>query len=94
MDTERPIIVKAPASKSVSHRMVMGASLAHGESIVENVLESQDLYQTMEILIGAGAHIEKLEQGKYKIIGAQPKVVKTCSTLLAVMCMNPVQPAV
>lgn len=73
MDTERPIIVKAPASKSVSHRMVMGASLAHGESIVENVLESQDLYQTMEILIGAGAHIEKLEQGKYKIIGAQPK---------------------
>lgn len=73
MDTERPIIVQAPASKSVSHRMVMGASLAHGESIVENVLESQDLYQTMEILAGAGAKFEKLERGKYKITGALPK---------------------
>ena len=66
------IIVKAPASKSVSHRLVMGASLAKGESIVENVLESQDLFQTMDILSKTGAKFEKIDKGTYKIIGSRP----------------------
>lgn len=73
MSEQRPIIVNAPASKSVSHRMIMGASLANGESLVENVLESQDLYQTMEILTNTGAKFEKLDKGVYKVTGALPK---------------------
>ena len=73
MSTQNPIIVHAPASKSVSHRMVMGASLANGESVVENVLESQDLFQTMEILSNAGARFEKIDKGTYKINGALPR---------------------
>lgn len=73
MSNPNPIIVTAPASKSVSHRMIMGASLANGESVVENVLESQDLYQTMEILGNTGAKFEKIGKGVYKVTGALPK---------------------
>lgn len=73
MSNQSPIIVTAPASKSVSHRMIMGASLANGESVVENVLESQDLYQTMEILGNTGAKFEKIDKGVYKVTGALPK---------------------
>ena len=51
------ITVQAPASKSVSHRMVMGAALAQGDSVVSRVLESKDLERTMAILRGAGAGI-------------------------------------
>lgn len=65
--------VHAPASKSVSHRMLMGAALSKGESIVSNVLESKDLMQTMEILTGAGAKFEKIETGTYKVQGASLK---------------------
>lgn len=73
MSDQSPIVVNAPASKSVSHRMIMGASLAGGESVVENVLESRDLQQTMEILSNAGAKFEKLDKGVYKVTGALPK---------------------
>ncbi len=62
--------VHAPASKSMSHRMLMGAALANGESVVNNVLESQDLMQTMAILEAAGARFEKVEQGVYKVQGS------------------------
>lgn len=73
MSDNSPITVEAPASKSVSHRMIMGAGLANGESIVENVLESQDLHQTIEILSNAGAKFEKIDKGVYKVTGALPK---------------------
>lgn len=72
---ESPAIkhVHAPASKSVSHRMLMGAALSQGESIVSNVLESKDLMQTMEILSGAGARFEKIDTGVYRIQGTSLK---------------------
>lgn len=74
MKTENiAITVKAPASKSVSHRILMAAALAKGQSIVENVLESQDLIQTMAVLSAAGAHFERIGEGKYKVSGALPQ---------------------
>lgn len=93
MNTQNPIIVHAPASKSVSHRMVMGASLANGESVVENVLESQDLFQTMEILSNAGARFEKIDKGTYKLTAHCREVVKTCNMRQTAMCMNRARPA-
>ncbi len=42
------LTIQAPPSKSVSHRMMMGAALAAGDSVVRNVLESKDLERTME----------------------------------------------
>lgn len=63
------IEIQAPASKSVSHRMVIGAALAAGESRLGNVLESDDLTCTMDILKASGAYIERLGEGLYAIRG-------------------------
>lgn len=52
--------VAAPPSKSVSHRMLMGAALATGESEVRHVLMSKDIERTMSILTAAGARFEPL----------------------------------
>ena len=50
--------VTAPASKSVSHRYLIGAALAQGVSTVRHTLESRDLERTRAILCGGfgGAH--------------------------------------
>lgn len=52
--------IAAPPSKSVSHRMLMGAALADGVSEVRHVLLSKDIERTMAILTAAGAHFEPL----------------------------------
>ena len=68
------ITLQAPASKSVSHRMVMGAALAQGDSVVSRVLESKDLERTMAILRAAGAGIVRVGEGEYAVsgVGGQP----------------------
>lgn len=50
--------VNVISSKSYSHRYVIAASLAHGKSVLENILESDDLEATIEGLKNLGAHIE------------------------------------
>ncbi|SHN48811.1 3-phosphoshikimate 1-carboxyvinyltransferase [Desulfovibrio litoralis] len=69
MSTPNTITIEAPASKSVSHRTVLAAALASGESIVHNVLESRDLSQTMAILQAVGATISKQKPGTYLVKG-------------------------
>ncbi|WP_162163914.1 3-phosphoshikimate 1-carboxyvinyltransferase [Acholeplasma hippikon] len=56
------------SSKSLSHRYVIAAALAEGESIISNILDSDDLVATKEALIGLGATID----GE-KIIGTKIK---------------------
>ncbi|MDD4952045.1 MAG: 3-phosphoshikimate 1-carboxyvinyltransferase [Desulfovibrionaceae bacterium] len=50
-----PVSVNAPASKSLSHRALMAAALARGESVVENLLVSQDTERTVSCLAACGA---------------------------------------
>lgn len=50
--------------------MLTGAALANGQSVVERVLESKDLEQTMAILQGAGAQIRRQAPGVYAVTGA------------------------
>lgn len=52
----------APASKSLSHRFMIGAALADGESTLHNVLESADLEATRGILCEAGARMKPLHE--------------------------------
>lgn len=54
------IVIEAQASKSLSHRYLIGAALADGKSVVHNVLESQDLEATRGILCAAGAGMKPL----------------------------------
>ena len=63
------LLLQAPASKSVSHRMMIGAALADGNSVVRRVLESQDLVRTITILRSAGADIVRTAAGTYTVQG-------------------------
>lgn len=70
--------VTAPASKSVSHRYLIGAALAHGVSTVRHTLESSDLERTRSILCGAGAVMEALPEstpasGAWRVTGMDGK---------------------
>lgn len=64
--------IEAPASKSLSHRYLIGAALAKGESRVRHTLESADLEATRGILCQAGARMKPLhEKGSAEINGWQ-----------------------
>ena len=63
------ITLQAPASKSVSHRTLIAASLAHGESLVRHALSSADLERTRDILHTAGAVLEDLGGGSWRVRG-------------------------
>lgn len=51
--------IDIPPSKSISHRALIAASLARGESTVENLLECADTEATIEALTALGAKIER-----------------------------------
>ncbi len=55
MATKQPIRVKAPASKSMSHRALIAAALAPGRSTLRGVLDSRDILCTMSCLAEGGA---------------------------------------
>ena len=63
------IHIKAPASKSVSHRALIAAALAPGTSSLANVLDSQDLQCTMGCLQALGVTIHSPEAGRLSIQG-------------------------
>lgn len=58
--SEHNIYIEAPASKSMSHRYLIGASLADGKSRILHTLESDDLEATRTILCQAGAKMEPI----------------------------------
>lgn len=57
--TQDPIIINAPASKSLSHRTLIAAALANGESEISSALESDDITRTRNCLTACGAQIEE-----------------------------------
>ncbi|TVM36013.1 3-phosphoshikimate 1-carboxyvinyltransferase [Oceanidesulfovibrio marinus] len=70
-----PATVTAPASKSMSHRAMMAAALADGESHLFNVLDSDDLIRTADALRESGSSIAPLtalEPGAFAVLG-QPE---------------------
>lgn len=56
-----------PPSKSVSHRMVMGAALAEGTSTVRNVQLSEDIRATCQAMEALGAVITMEEEGPHRV---------------------------
>ncbi len=67
--TSTQILIQAPASKSMSHRALIGAALAPGESRLSGVLESQDTQRTMACLTACGARFARLGGGEYLVQG-------------------------
>ena len=51
--------IVVPGDKSISHRAIMFASLAVGESVIEGLLEGEDVVATIGAMRAMGATIEK-----------------------------------
>ncbi|RBP64409.1 3-phosphoshikimate 1-carboxyvinyltransferase [Alkalibaculum bacchi] len=61
--------VVVPPSKSLSHRAIICACLADGESIIDNLILSEDILMTIEAMRQLGANIEIVENDNktYKV---------------------------
>ena len=61
--------VTIPGSKSISHRMLICSALCHGESRIDNLLESEDILLTKACLENMGAVIRTTNDGGYTVTG-------------------------
>ncbi|MEO7241993.1 MAG: bifunctional 3-phosphoshikimate 1-carboxyvinyltransferase/cytidylate kinase [Variovorax sp.] len=61
--------VRLPGSKSISNRVLLLAALAQGNTVVHDLLDSDDTRVMLEALDQLGAHIERLEGGALRING-------------------------
>ena len=62
-------IMKAPPSKSMAHRLLIGGALSKGESIIDGISHSQDMLATLDCLTALGADVvrngEKITVGSF-----------------------------
>ena len=65
--------VRAPGDKSCSHRAVMMAAVASGESTVTGLLEGEDVLNTARAVKALGAGVERTGQGAWTIEGVGAK---------------------
>ncbi len=65
--------ITAPPSKSISHRALICAALADGESVISNLAFSQDILATIDALSAIGAKLEKLGENTIKVLGIAGK---------------------
>lgn len=74
--------VTAPPSKSISHRALICAALADGESVISNLAFSEDILATVDALTAIGATIEKPSDDTLKVTGIggkpNPKGILSC----------------
>lgn len=62
--------ITIPGDKSISHRSLIFASLAHGESKITGLLEGEDVLRTAAALSTMGIDIEKKEDGSWLVNGS------------------------
>ena len=55
-------IVKIPGDKSISHRSIIIPSIAKGKSTISNLLESEDVFRTLDIMKNLGVKIKKKDK--------------------------------
>ena len=60
-----------PGDKSISHRIIILGSQAVGQSSISNLLESEDVLNTVSVMKQLGSNIKK-KSGKYIIFGLPP----------------------
>jgi 3-phosphoshikimate 1-carboxyvinyltransferase len=61
--------VRVPGDKSISHRALMLSALAIGESVIYGLLEGEDVLSTAAAMRAMGAHIERGEDGEWRVHG-------------------------
>jgi len=71
--------VRVPSSKSMTHRHLIAAALADGESVVSGVDMSEDIEATIRILSQLGADIRDRGEGNFHVSGGlKPSGPMTC----------------
>lgn len=73
-------VISAPPSKSMAHRMLMGAGLAEGVSVVENIDLSEDIKATLGMLEALGGSY-RMEDRKVIMTGVGGKKLQTTQKL-------------
>ena len=61
--------IRVPGDKSISHRSLMLAGLAVGESRISGLLEGADVLATATALEALGVHTERLGPGEWRAMG-------------------------
>src|ERR1700712_1697167 len=61
--------VTVPGDKSISHRSLMFAGLAVGESRIEGLLEGEDVLATAAAMRAMGAEVERGADGVWRVHG-------------------------
>ena len=61
--------VRVPGDKSISHRALMLAALAVGESRIEGLLEGEDVLATAAAMRTMGAEVERCASGVWRVHG-------------------------
>lgn len=64
--------VRAPGDKSCSHRAIMMAAIAHGESTITGLLEGEDVLNTAKAVKALGAGVARTGQGAWTVDGVGP----------------------
>jgi 3-phosphoshikimate 1-carboxyvinyltransferase len=60
---------RIPGDKSISHRAIILGGLAHGESRIFGLLESDDVMATVAAMRAMGARIERRDDGSWLVAG-------------------------
>lgn len=61
--------ISVPGDKSISHRALMLGALSLGETVIEGLLESEDVLATAAAMRAMGARIERHENGIWRVSG-------------------------
>ena len=61
--------IEVDSDKSISQRSLIIGSICEGISKVDNILESEDVYSTINCLRKLNCKIQRIKKGKYKIYG-------------------------
>lgn len=69
-------IISAPPSKSMSHRCLIAAALAEGESVIRGLAYSQDVLATLDCLDALGICYEK-DNDSVRVFGGKMKPQKS-----------------
>ena len=60
--------VTLPSSKSLSHRALITASLADGDSLIHGISESKDTEATMNVLSHLGVQFERIQESLHMMV--------------------------
>ena len=62
-------VARVPGDKSISHRSLMLGALAVGETVIDGLLEGEDVLRTAAAMRALGASAERTDDGRWRVHG-------------------------